>query len=139
MSPRRKRQVVAALAGALVSLPYAFFLSVLGYPNATFKFVAFLTLPPLVVAILSAAVFDIVAFRVKQTPLALIVAGWISATITGTTLVALYTLLDPQARHGSWIKFFVSYESIALMMFWPVVVFGGGLVGWIASTKRFAL
>jgi hypothetical protein len=105
----------------------------------TSKFVAFLTLPPLAVAILSATLFDVVAIRVKQTPLSLIVAGWISAAITGTTLVALYTLLDAQARHGSWIGYFVSYESNALIMFWPVVVVGGGLVGWIASTNRFAL
>jgi len=136
MLPRRKRQWVAALAGALVSTPYV---AAVVLSGATSHLVAYLVLPPLVVAILSATTFDIVACRVKQTRIALMVAGWISATLICTTLVALYTLADPQARHGSWTSLFVSDEYIALLMFWPVVAVGGGLVGWIAGTKRFAL
>jgi hypothetical protein len=135
--PQRKRQLLAALVGALVSSPCVL-LAGIGYSNVTSQFIVFLAVSPFVIAILSATRFDIAVRRAKQTRFGLTVAGCIGATLTCLTFVALYSLLLVMTRGGPWLAGFTLYAVFSIAMFWPVLLIGGGLVGWIAGTKRFA-
>jgi hypothetical protein len=137
MAPRRRRYFLAGIAGALFSIPCVI-LAGIAYTNAAVPFVVFVVVAPLVVAALSATWFDAAAQRATPSRSGLEIAGCVGATLTCLTCVALYSLLLAITRGDSWIAAFLIYAVTSLLMFWPLLLIGGVLVGLIASTKRFA-
>jgi hypothetical protein len=138
MAPRRRRYFLAGIAGVLFSTP-SVILAAVAYTNVAVPFVAFVVVAPLVVAALSAIWFDAAAQRATPSRSGLAIAGCVGATLTCLTSVALYSLLLAIAHGASLIATFLLYAVASLVLFWPLLLIGGVLVGLIASTKRFAL
>jgi hypothetical protein len=53
--------------------------------------------------------------------------------------VALYSLLLAIVRGASLLGAFLIYAVGSLLVFWPLLLIGGVVLGLIASTRRFAL
>jgi mannose/fructose/N-acetylgalactosamine-specific phosphotransferase system component IIC len=138
MAPRRRRYFLAGIAGALFSVPCVI-LAGIAYTNVAAPFAVFVVVATLVVAALSAIWFDAAAQRAARSRSGLAVAGCVGATLTSLTSVALYSLLLSIAHGESLITTFLLYAVASLVLFWPLLLIGGVLVGLIASTKRFAL
>jgi hypothetical protein len=138
MAPRRRRYFLSGFAGAVFSMPCVI-LAGIAYTNVPVPFVVFLVVAPLVVAALSAIWFDAAAARATPSRSGLSIAGCIGATMTCLSSVALYSLLLALAHGDSLIATFLIYAVGSLVLFWPLLLIGGVLVGLIASTKRFAL
>jgi hypothetical protein len=138
MAPRQRRYFLAGIAGAIFSTPCVI-LAGIAYTNVAVPFVVFLVVTPLVVAGLSAIWFDAAAQRAAPSRGSLAIAGCVGATLTCLNSIALYSLLLAIARGESLIAAFLSYAVASLLLFWPLLLVGGVIVGLIASTKRFAL
>jgi hypothetical protein len=138
VAPRRRRQVLAGLAG-LIGSGRGVYVADVGITNATTSFVIFLVVAPLIVAILSAGWFDVTTRWSKKSRFNLVAAGGMAAVLTCASFVLLYSLLSSSVLGGPWFQVFLIYLIAALSIFWPELIIGGSLVGWVAGTKRFVL
>jgi len=138
MAPRRKRCYLAGITGALFSIPCVI-AAAIAYTNVTISFLIFVGAAPLVVAALSAIWFDAAARRATASRSGLAIAGCVGATMTYLSGVALYSLLLAIVRGASLLGAFLIYAVGSLLVFWPLLLIGGVVLGLIASTRRFAL
>jgi hypothetical protein len=138
MAPRRRRYYLAGVTGALFSIP-CIIVAGIAYTNVTVRFTIFIGVALLVEAALSAIWFDAAARRATPSRRGLAIAGCVGATLTYLSSVALYSLLLAFVHGDSLLESFLVYAVSSLLLFWPLLLIGGVLVGLIATTRRFAL